>query len=349
MQTEAFIEFEDSSHHINDSDELTKKMSENGYLFFRKLADQKKVDEVRYGIIRILKRHGLVDKTVSSEPKWSGQRVDGNALLCDGEIGMEIAKLRSIRELYNSEELIQVQRRILGGEVFPWVENADRVRAHLPGMSTYTAAGQIASTVTVAHQDHFPFRNKYGGHATFNTTWMPLMDIDGSVGGLTIMKNSHAKGFHKHFMRNGEVLGALSSKKELGEWLDSGAVVAVGEAEPDDNVEWLRSDYHVGDILIFHRLMVHKGLPNMSDKIRLSTDFRYQLKGTYTSWKAWHRLPWTLKFGAEVRRNLNELGVKSELADKTWEVIHNIQGPSRRKGNTIKSRIQKIVNSIKEN
>jgi hypothetical protein len=40
---------------------------------------------------------------------------------------------------------------------------------------------------------------------------------------------------------------------------------------------WVSAGFAVGDVLIFHSLMVHKGVPNRSDRLRMSMDVRYQL------------------------------------------------------------------------
>ncbi|MCX7381260.1 MAG: phytanoyl-CoA dioxygenase family protein, partial [Alphaproteobacteria bacterium] len=40
---------------------------------------------------------------------------------------------------------------------------------------------------------------------------------------------------------------------------------------------WATSGFHQGDVLFFHSLAVHKGIPNRSDKLRMSMDVRYQL------------------------------------------------------------------------
>jgi Phytanoyl-CoA dioxygenase (PhyH) len=48
--------------------------------------------------------------------------------------------------------------------------------------------------------------------------------------------------------------------------------------EPEGlGLEWHTSDYHAGDVLIFHSMLVHKALPNLTnDLLRLSVDYRYQ-------------------------------------------------------------------------
>src|SRR5208282_2573652 len=40
---------------------------------------------------------------------------------------------------------------------------------------------------------------------------------------------------------------------------------------------WVSGDFAIGDVLVFHSMAVHKGVPNRSDKLRMSIDVRYQL------------------------------------------------------------------------
>lgn len=40
---------------------------------------------------------------------------------------------------------------------------------------------------------------------------------------------------------------------------------------------WTSGPFSVGDVLIFHSMTVHKGVPNRSDRLRMSIDVRFQL------------------------------------------------------------------------
>jgi ectoine hydroxylase-related dioxygenase (phytanoyl-CoA dioxygenase family) len=52
--------------------------------------------------------------------------------------------------------------------------------------------------------------------------------------------------------------------------------VPIDEAD----AEWQTADFGIGDALFFHAYAIHKALPNLSgDRLRLSTDNRYQRKG----------------------------------------------------------------------
>ena len=340
---EITLELQDSENLLNNFEELVSKINIDGYIFLRNVLNKKRVNKVREEILEIFKKYNLIEENTLSEPKWSGTKVSGGMLQPDGEIGLEIAKLKSIEDLYKSKEIIEINRILCGGEVFPWIENQDRVRAYLPGIDSFQTAGQTVLTVTPTHQDNFPFRTIEGKTVQFFTTWVPLMEINETVGGLSIMNNSHKRGYFKHFLNDGQLMGVPSSKKELDNWVAEGAVSSSGKIEPTDNERWIRADYHVGDILIFHPLLVHRGLPNNSNMIRLSADFRYQRNGTSTTWKSKNRLQKTIEFGSEVRRTLRKLGIKGEEAEKIWDKLHHLQGPNNTNEYTLETRVMELM------
>jgi hypothetical protein len=103
---------------------------------------------------------------------------------------------------------------------------------------------------------------------------------------------------------------------------DFGIAGGAGGIEIMDPLEerWVCGDFSAGDVLLFHSMTVHKGLPNRSDKLRMSMDVRYQLvsepfnidnanpdgqplswQEVYADWRSdalkyyWQRLPLTLK------------------------------------------------------
>ncbi|MCG6157646.1 phytanoyl-CoA dioxygenase family protein [Rubinisphaera margarita] len=77
------------------------------------------------------------------------------------------------------------------------------------------------------------------------TSWIPLTPISEAMGGLRVLSGSHRHPF--------------SNCKWQA--LDCGG--------------WKASDYHVGDVIIFHCYTVHAVPPNVSDYVRLSVDFRW--------------------------------------------------------------------------
>jgi len=82
------------------------------------------------------------------------------------------------------------------------------------------------------------------------TAWIPLGDCPISLGGLAVLPGSHREGLREH-----------------GEG-------ATGAATPP-GAPWASTDYSCGDVLLFSALTLHRALPNESDRLRLSVDFRY--------------------------------------------------------------------------
>ena len=121
-----------------------------------------------------------------------------------------------------------------------------------------------------AHQDGDV---KFGYDArTFYGCWISLMDINERVGGIAVSPGSHKEGV-----------------------LDLGGMLEGGPATSDSDLDWASAGYGHGDAVIFTNLTAHHGLPNRSNRIRLSCDYRYQREGDSASWIA-HTL------GPDVRR-----------------------------------------------
>ena len=78
------------------------------------------------------------------------------------------------------------------------------------------------------------------------TTWVPLMAIPPQLGGLAVLPGSH--------------LGPPRRPRILRA----------------DEAGWATTDYGPGDVLLFHCLTSHAALPNHSDRLRVSADFRWQ-------------------------------------------------------------------------
>jgi hypothetical protein len=105
---------------------------------------------------------------------------------------------------------------------------------------------------TKAHQD---FPNVQGSTEVF-TAWIPLIDCPMAVGPLQIAAGSHTQGVFDFQIAAGA--GGIEITNPLeGRWVSNG--------------------FTQGDVLIFHSMAVHKGVPNRSDRLRMSMDVRYQL------------------------------------------------------------------------
>jgi len=105
---------------------------------------------------------------------------------------------------------------------------------------------QAPEFVTRAHQDAFFLRSPDEIWAV----WIPLGDCPRTMGPLVVWPESHKLGLLPH----------------LGE---SGCEDACAGAD------WAGFDLTCGDALLVNKLTVHRALPNVSDTIRVSVDFRF--------------------------------------------------------------------------
>src|SRR5262249_10110996 len=114
---------------------------------------------------------------------------------------------------------------------------------------------------TAPHQDHWYIR---GTPATY-TIWMPLGDCPLPLGGLAVLPKSHQRGFIEHHLN--------PERKYAGHGLHDDQL-------PVTSSQWVAGEFELGDFLLFHSFTIHKALPNLTkDRLRLSTDNRYQRQG----------------------------------------------------------------------
>ncbi len=340
MSTSTFVPFEESNQYINDAQTLVTKFSDNGYLFFRQLIDQKRIESLRNSIIGVLKAHEFVAENATSEPLWSGKWPETNELSPDGVVTADIVKLGIVEKLATTPELISVLRRMLGGQVFCWADNKARIRMMLSGKkSMQVADGPKFSFTTPGHQDYYFFRP-----VQFCTVWIPLMDIDESIGGLAIGQDSNQEGLHEVWWKGKEYLGVAENPEQARAWRAEGAAVVAGAVKTgNEGRVWLRSDYQIGDALIFHPLMMHAGIPNTSDKVRLSADFRYQRQGTPTHWESYTDMVDSAKYFGEVFTCLDELGVETGgVYERVWETMR-LEGPNQQAGYNMSERVRELA------
>ena len=97
--------------------------------------------------------------------------------------------------------------------------------------------------------------------------------------------------------------------------MEEGAIAPAGETEIEENETWLRTDFKVGDVLIFDPLMAHAGLTNVSKNLRISGDFRYSRKGGETTWQNNNTLGVTHGYMAVLKKELENMRSAIKLDD----------------------------------
>jgi hypothetical protein len=277
--------FIDSSSLRGDGAALAGRMRRDGYLFLPGLLPREDVASVQRQIGEITRDACWLRRDTPVEDSiadLSGFCVDPDPTYL--KTLRQINRLEDYHALKHHPVLIDLFERMLGGPILPHPRVL--MRNIFPTRDEYT---------TKAHQD---FPNVQGTTEVY-TAWMPLTDCPMEVGPLQIAAGSHTNGVY-----------------------DFGIAGGAGGIEIKDPLEgtWVSSDFSVGDVLLFHSMVVHKGVPNRSNKLRMSMDVRYQLvsepfnidnanadgqplswEDVYAGWKSdelkyyWKRLPLTLK------------------------------------------------------
>ncbi len=233
----------DSSEVDPAGDEARRRIRRDGYLFFRDFLPSHDVAVVEEAI----------RDAVAATPGWIAESTDP----ADWTAGPSVAS-----ESYDDPDFLAMYRRVQSIQSFHEFAHHDRIVSAVSALledEIFVHSNHVARVVgpssrvrpTKNHQDWRPVQ----GAADTLTVWMPLADIPSELGGLRILEGS-------------QMGGVLPLDPDLLE-------IRVD----DDDTRWRTAPYRRGDALIFHSLTVHGGLPNTTDRLRRSCEFRYQRVG----------------------------------------------------------------------
>ena len=277
--------FVDSSDMVGDGTALAARMRRDGYLFLPGLLPRDDVAAVQRQIGDIARDAGWLRRDAPVDAAiadMAGFCVDPDPTYLTTL--RRINRLESYHALKHHAALIGLLERMLGGAILPHPRVL--MRNIFPGREEFT---------TKAHQD---FPNVQGTTEVY-TAWMPLIDCPMQVGPLQVAAGSHVAGVYDFDIAGGA--GGIEIKDPL-------------------DGRWVSGDFAAGDVLLFHSMTVHKGVPNRSERLRMSMDVRYQRvsepfnldnanpdgqplswEEVYAGWQSdalkyyWRRLPLTLK------------------------------------------------------
>lgn len=244
-------------------DEVRRRLEEDGYLFLRGMTDRETVLEARTEALSRLAESGTVDERFP---------------LIDGVANPE-KKSRLAPEA--AKENAALQRVLYTGPVISFFEalwsepvrhfDYTWFRAISPGRGTYPHCDIV-----------------YMGRGTHRlmTMWTPLGDVTIDIGGLIILEGSHLKGDRIRRYLERDVDTFCSNRKDASSYA-SGEKTWNGALSLNPVTlrnflggRWLTArEYRMGDVVIFPMNTVHGSLDNQSDRIRLSSDSRYQPAG----------------------------------------------------------------------
>lgn len=235
--------FEISNDLIDDGDALRARMEEAGYLFFRALIPSESILAARSEIL-----------ARCAEAGW----------LANGSEADEGVVAPGVSWIEPQPEFMAVYNRVQHGEAFHTLAQAPELIGMLErlfGEPVLAHPRNIARIIfpqntlhtTPSHQDYVHVQ---GTEETY-TAWIPLGECPQALGSLAVLSGSHRGGI-------------LPVHRAYG----AGGVGIDTEELPH---KWVGGDFGLGDAIVFHSLVVHKALPNLSpDHIRLSVDYRYQ-------------------------------------------------------------------------
>jgi len=233
--------FRDSTDLVGDGEALSARIATDGYLFLRGLLPPGVVSPVRRRCLEICREAGWLKgatELMDAVAEPSAACVDPEPAFID--VYKRMYGLEEVHALQLLHEFIELFERMFGESVL--VHPRAILRSVFPGHANFNAP---------PHQD---FPHIQGAIETFGL-WTPLSNCPMEMGGLTVAEGSHRDGVREFKMSNSpggmEVVDPLAGR-------------------------WRGSDFAAGDVLIFHSMTVHKGLPNHSTRIRQSVDGRYQ-------------------------------------------------------------------------
>ncbi|HEY0074580.1 MAG TPA: phytanoyl-CoA dioxygenase family protein [Abditibacteriaceae bacterium] len=261
---EAFGWLRDSSEIVDDVEELRVRMADDGYIFLPGYLNREEVIEARRTCVQKLADAGQLDKNFDSMEAVAAPQSQVKFMP-----GLAQDNPALMKVLYDGP-MMAFYEKLLGGPVrhfdFTWF------RAVSPGRAT------------PPHMDVV-----YMGRGTQKlfTSWTPLGDIDLETGGLIVLEKSHQ---HERLNKN---YGAKDVDKfctnRRGEGftkMGGGGNISDGgwlSRTPDTlrknlGGRWMTApQFRMGDLLAFSVFTVHASLDNYSNRIRLSSDSRYQL------------------------------------------------------------------------
>jgi hypothetical protein len=258
----AYGTLRDSSDARDNVAELRARMERDGYVFLPGYLDRAEV---------LAARRAILERAAGQDALADGVDLIEGVLKPDVRVSFKqelTAGTPELQRLLFQGRMMAFFERYLAGEVrhfdFIWL------RSVAPGLGT------------APHGDSV-FMNR--GTTNLYTAWTPLGDIDERLGGLIVLENSHTREDIKSTYGQRDVDTYCEDDpgaeryRTTGEWAWNGKV-------SDDPVElreqlgtrWLTADYRMGDLLVFPMYTLHASLDNQTpDRLRLSTDTRYQL------------------------------------------------------------------------
>jgi ectoine hydroxylase-related dioxygenase (phytanoyl-CoA dioxygenase family) len=239
------LAFDDSTHLLSDVDALRTRFRDDGYVFLRGVVATDVLSALRSAITSVCARHGWFRPGTDPIDARTAIEpcVEGDesyAIVYD-----EIQRLEELHAVPHDPSVARCMTSIVGDSAFPHPLSIARL------------AFPRTEWVTPPHQD---YPNNQGTEDLV-ACWIPLGDCPVDLGGLSVLRGSHRFGVAPVDF----ALGAGNVEAQLDQRYAQ--------------LQWVGGDFELGDALVFHSLTVHRSQPNITDRLRLSVDYRFQREG----------------------------------------------------------------------
>lgn len=249
---------------LDDVEALRQHAAATGYVYLPGYFEREDVLNARRIMTAKLARLGAIKP--GTDPMDSIYNPGSEVGFSGGRVEAMFDEWEPIHNLLYAGRMMDFFRLFLGGPVLHYDYTWNRQVK--PGPSTY-----IHSDVVYMGR---------GTHRLY-TAWVPIGDATFDMGGLLLLEGSNQhqglqKGYWKSdvdsFCENRPGKKDAWAKGQEG-WLKGSA--AQLRKSLGIQGRWLTANYRAGDLVVFDVYTVHGGTDNHSDRIRLSTDSRYQL------------------------------------------------------------------------
>jgi Phytanoyl-CoA dioxygenase (PhyH) len=260
LSASALGELRRTANDALDVDLLRAGLDNDGYLYLPGFLPRDEVLAARHDILARMATAGFLEE--GSDPDEARPSANlGRSMLSD------IALASSpLQKLLYSGRMIELYETLLDVPVrhfdFTWL------RAYPPGPGT------------APHMDNV-FMSR--GSSRLLSAWVPLGDIGTTLGGLAVLEGSHRLDEIRATYASRDVDTYCSNEPGAASYATQETMVWNGQVSSDPvglreelGLRWLTNNYEAGDVVTFPMFTVHTGFDNNSDRIRLSSDSRYQ-------------------------------------------------------------------------
>lgn len=240
---------------LGDVITLRQRLQDDGYLFVRDAIPRADVLKARQVVIDHLARRGnvLVPETVNDGVLYE-RCMAGCVPFMEGK--NELTHHPDVLNVIAGDSLNRLMAAVLDSPAttfdFKWLRAAWN------------------SFFTGAHVDRV-----YMGRGSNNviTTWVPFDDATIELGALAVLQGSHRL---PGFDRLQSTYGDLDVERDNFEGTGWFGTNPLELSAMDPSAQWRVTDYRAGDIIMFGMRTVHMSTVNVTNRVRISCDVRWQ-------------------------------------------------------------------------